>query len=105
MKPLVAFVTFAAFAAPAIAQMKGMEMKEQKGMDMKMETKKGEARSHHATGTVKSVDAAKGTVMVDHGPVSSMNWPAMSMVFKAKDKKALQGLKPGQKIEFEFTQQ
>jgi Cu/Ag efflux protein CusF len=61
--------------------------------------------SHHASGTVKSVDAGKGTVTIDHGPVSTLNWPAMSMRFKAQDKKALEALKPGQKIEFDFVRQ
>ena len=95
MKRLIAACAVAAFALPAYAQMKGMEM----------EGKKGEARTHRATGTVKSIDAAKGTVMLDHEPVASMNWPRMTMGFKAKDKKALERLKPGQKIEFEFVQQ
>jgi len=33
-----------------------------------------------------------------------MNWPAMSMTFKAKDKKMLEQLKPGAKVEFDFVQ-
>ena len=95
---------------PALAQsgMKGMDMDKgmDKGMDMKMEKgAKKSAKSHHGTGTVKSVDAAKGTVTIDHEAIASMNWPAMSMGFKAKDKKALQDVKPGQKVEFEFVQQ
>ena len=97
------------FATAASAQMKGMDMKDMdhKGMDMKMDkgAKKSQADAHHAAGTVKSIDADKGAVTVQHGPVASMNWPAMSMTFKAKDKKSLQGIKPGQKIEFDFVQQ
>ena len=64
-----------------------------------------DAKSHQASGTVKSVDVGKATVTIDHGPVGSLNWPAMSMRFKARDKKVLEGLKPGQKIEFDFVQQ
>jgi Cu(I)/Ag(I) efflux system periplasmic protein CusF len=103
MKRVAVAMLFAALAVPAAAQMKGMDMKD---MDMKMDKggKKSAAKSHHATGTVKSVDAAKGTVTVDHEPVTSMNWPAMSMTFKTKDKKSLQAIKPGQKIEFDFVQ-
>jgi Cu(I)/Ag(I) efflux system periplasmic protein CusF len=99
------------FATAASAQMKGMDMKDMdhKGMDMKMDKKdakkKAAGQSHHASGVVKSVDASKGSVMIDHGPVASLNWPAMSMGFKAKDKKALEALKPGQKIDFDFVQQ
>ena len=92
--------------APAVAQSSGMDMKD---MDMKMDkghegmAKKGSAKTHHATGTVKSVDHAKGTVTVDHEAVSTMNWPAMTMTFKA-DKKKLQALKAGEKIDFDFVQ-
>jgi len=91
--------------APAAAQSGGMKDTD-KGMDMKMDkgTKKSQATSHHATGTVKSVDPKKGTVTVDHQAVASMNWPAMSMTFKAKDKKMLEQLKPGAKVEFDFVQ-
>ena len=34
-----------------------------------------------------------------------MEWPAMTMSFTAKDKKLLEGIKPGAKVEFEFVQQ
>ena len=109
MKPLVIAAVAALFASAASAQMKvmdGMDMKG--GMDMKMDKKDGKkaaTHTHHATGVVKSVNADKGIVTIDHQAVASMNWPAMSMGFKAKDKKALQGLKPGQKVEFDFVQQ
>ena len=39
------------------------------------------AAAHPATGVVKSVDRAKGTVTLAHGPVKSLNWPAMTMPF------------------------
>ena len=92
---------------PAAAQsgMKGMDMKDMDMKDQKGMAKKSAAKSHHAVGVVKAVNAEKGTVTVDHEAVSSMNWPAMTMSFKANDKKSLQALKPGQKIEFDFVQQ
>jgi Cu(I)/Ag(I) efflux system protein CusF len=37
--------------------------------------------------------------------VQSMNWPAMTMTFGADDRKLLQNLKPGAKVEFQFVQQ
>ena len=103
MKRFAIAIAAAVFASAAGAQMKGME-----GMDMKTEkkdAKKAEAHAHHASGVVKSVNADKGTVNIEHGPVASLNWPAMTMAFKAKDRKAVQALKPGQKIDFEFVQQ
>jgi len=61
--------------------------------------------THQATGVVKSVDAAKGAVMLAHDPVKSLNWPAMTMPFTVKDKALLDKLEPGKKVVFEFVQQ
>lgn len=86
---------------PAQAQgMGGMGMKGMEHNDMK----KAEPQSHHAVGVVKAVDATKGTVSVQHGAVPSLQWPAMTMSFKAHDRKMLEQLKPGAKVEFDFVQ-
>jgi Cu(I)/Ag(I) efflux system protein CusF len=60
--------------------------------------------AHKATGEVKSVDRKKGTVTLAHGPVESLKWPAMTMKFNARDRKMLDKLKPGDKVEFEFEE-
>ena len=98
-----AAAVLAAVSPFAIAQsgdMKGMDMK-----DMPKKSKAQKGKSHHVVGVVKSVDAAKGTVTVDHEAVNTMSWPAMTMTFKAKDKKMLESLAPGKKVEFDFVQQ
>jgi Cu(I)/Ag(I) efflux system protein CusF len=38
-------------------------------------------------------------------PVSTMNWPAMTMTVKAKDKALPEKMKQGEKVDFEFIQQ
>lgn len=58
---------------------------------------------HTASGTVNSVDAAAGTINLTHGPVASANWPAMTMTFKLADPSAGESLRPGQRVEFQFT--
>jgi len=65
---------------------------------------KAASASHHAAGVVRSVDAEKGTLSVAHGPVATLDWPAMTMTFKSPDKAALRDIKPGAKVEFEFEQ-
>ena len=89
-------------------EMKGMEMKgDAKGMDMKgMDMSKGEKSksTHKAVGVVKSVDPKAGTVTLDHEPVKSMNWPAMSMAFQVKDKALMDKLTAKKKVEVEFEQ-
>ena len=99
MKIAVAAAFALALAVPAFAQMKDMD--HMKGMDMKSDRK---AQPHKASGTVEKIDPAKGTVTIAHGPVQSMNWPGMTMAFKAKDKKMLEQLEPGAKVDFEFEQ-
>src|SRR4030095_4000348 len=95
------------FALPAQAQMKDMDMKDMhKGMDMKgMDSgKAAQGTVHKGTGVVKKVDAAKGAVTLDHEPIKSVNWSAMTMTFAVKDKKLLDKLESGKKVEFEFVE-
>jgi Cu(I)/Ag(I) efflux system periplasmic protein CusF len=103
-----AVVLFAALATmPALAQMKGMDMKDgdMKGMDMKSEKKAGKAAVHNATGVVTKVDHAASKVTIKHGPVQSLSWPSMTMAFTVKDKAMLDKIKKDQKVDFEFVQQ
>ncbi|HEX2651369.1 MAG TPA: copper-binding protein [Burkholderiales bacterium] len=59
---------------------------------------------HQASGTVTKVEPEKNAVTVKHGPVESLKWPAMTMSFKVKDKKVLEKMKPGAKVDFTFEQ-
>jgi len=103
----VAFATSALITfAHAQTGMGGMDMKSDKGMkgmDLKSDGK-AKAQEHHGSGTVTKVDPGKSSVTIAHGPVQTMNWPAMTMTFKAKDKKMLDKVKQGDKVEFTFTQ-
>ncbi len=63
------------------------------------------AQGHQATGVVKRVDAVKGVVLLKHDPIKSLGWPGMTMDFSVRDKKLLQGLKPEQKVTFEFVEE
>jgi Cu(I)/Ag(I) efflux system periplasmic protein CusF len=95
-----ALMTTAA-VAHAGEMMKGMEMKDMSPSAMGKDAKAGK---HVAKGTVKSVDAKAGTVTLDHEPVKSMSWPAMSMTFQVKDKALMDKLAQGRKVEVEFEQ-
>src|SRR6266853_3890650 len=86
--------------------MGGMDMKD---MDMSKDKKGGDEKAgsklHKGVGTVKKVDAAASTVTIAHGPIKSMNWPAMNMTFAVKDKALLEKFSQDKKVEFEFVQQ
>jgi Cu(I)/Ag(I) efflux system protein CusF len=51
-------------------------------------------------GQVKKIDKAGGKVTVTHGPLTNLNMPAMTMVFRVKEATWLEQLKPEQKIRF-----
>jgi Cu(I)/Ag(I) efflux system periplasmic protein CusF len=53
-------------------------------------------------GTVKAVDVAAKTITIEHGPIEALQWPAMTMTFKAPDVD-LGSVEPGQTVTFEFT--
>ncbi|MDR3038538.1 MAG: copper-binding protein [Candidatus Adiutrix sp.] len=57
---------------------------------------------HTTTGTIKELDAAGGRLVIDHGPVVSLNWPPMVMGFMADDAGLLNGLASGDKVRFDF---
>ena len=59
---------------------------------------------HQASGTVDGIDLKEGTISLNHGPIASLKWPAMTMEFKAANPALLQALKPGAKVDFEFVE-
>ena len=59
---------------------------------------------HQAEGKVDAVDLKAGTLSLEHGPVATLKWPAMTMEFKAANAALLAGLKPGQPVSFEFVE-
>ena len=63
--------------------------------------------AHHATavaptteGEVRKIDKEQGKVTLKHGPITNLDMPGMTMVFKASDPKLLDGLKEGDKVRF-----
>lgn len=59
---------------------------------------------HKAEGKLEELDLKAGTAMVSHGPVPSLNWPAMTMEFKFANEALLKDLKPAAAINFEFVE-
>jgi Cu(I)/Ag(I) efflux system membrane fusion protein len=57
---------------------------------------------HPGRGVVLAVDAQAGEVEIEHEPVPSLQWPAMTMGFRVPDKGQLSALKPGDRVEFEL---
>ncbi|MCW5600402.1 efflux RND transporter periplasmic adaptor subunit [Nitrosomonas sp.] len=60
---------------------------------------------HQGKGSIEAIDFAHATVTLAHGPITSLNWPAMLMDFRLSDPSWLRSLKPGQQIVFEITEE
>ena len=59
---------------------------------------------HKALGHVDAVDLKAGTLSLNHDPVASLRWPAMTMEFKVANSGLLSGLRRGQAVSFEFVE-
>ncbi len=59
---------------------------------------------HRAEGQVDGADAAAGTVTLSHGPVASLNWPAMTMDFAVANPALQAALKPGARVAVDFVE-
>lgn len=60
--------------------------------------------SHQGTGKVVSVDRAKPSIKLEHGPIKSLGWPGMTMDFSVDKASLLDDLKAGDAVQFELRQ-
>lgn len=60
------------------------------------------AALHQGTGRIEKIDAAG--ITLSHGPIASLGWPAMTMLFRLEDAALARGLKPGDQVAFAFDQ-
>lgn len=90
-----ALVSLAGVAAPALAQHKHGPATQAAQS----------AAPELADGEVRRVDAAKGTILLKHGEIRSINMGAMTMGFKLKDPALAAGLQAGDKVKFAVEQQ
>ncbi len=51
-------------------------------------------------GTIKELDRAAGKVTIAHGPLTNLDMPRMTMVFRVRDSAMLERIKPGDRIRF-----
>lgn len=57
--------------------------------------------SMDALGTVKSVRLSQNRIRIAHDPIEKYGMPAMTMVFKVKNPKMLQGMEKGLRVQFD----
>lgn len=61
-----------------------------------------EVKLAKGSGKVMAIDTAMGKITLDHGPIASLEWPAMKMGFAAKPK-VLASVAVGDKVDFDVT--
>jgi Cu(I)/Ag(I) efflux system protein CusF len=51
-------------------------------------------------GVVKAIDAAKGSITLQHQAITTIGWPAMTMPFKVASPDLIKTIKVGDKVQF-----
>lgn len=57
---------------------------------------------HSGSGDITEIEGDR--VTISHGPVESIDWPAMTMTFQAESSRMLQSLNVGDPVDFKFRQ-
>jgi len=60
---------------------------------------------HRGRGKIVGIEAARGSVEIEHDPIPSLKWPSMTMPFAVADRKQLALVKPGDPVEFQIRAQ
>lgn len=58
------------------------------------------ATAQDTDGEVRKIDKAQARITLRHGEIKQLDMPPMTMVFRAKDNKLLDGLAVGDKVKF-----
>lgn len=90
-------------AAPAVATAAN-DAANTPGMGAHHSSENAAMTTADGAGIVTAVDAKAGTVTIHHGPIAKLNWPAMTMAFKATPSSLLQSVKVGQSVKFQLMQ-
>lgn len=63
------------------------------------------AETLKASGTVVALDHELGRVTIDTNPIEELKLPALGLAFVVHDRRMMDRLRAGRKIEFEFIRQ
>jgi Cu(I)/Ag(I) efflux system protein CusF len=61
-------------------------------------------RSASGTGVITEIDTKQAMLTLKHEPIPALGWPSMTMPFRVTPPSLLDGLKVGQKIEFDTNE-
>jgi len=91
------------FLVDSEASLKGVETRLQSDATAPGKTEaKGASQSHKGEGKVERID--KDEITLSHGPIPSLQWPAMTMGFKLSPSRLPSDIKVGDTVKFETRQ-
>ncbi|MCE2656962.1 MAG: copper-binding protein [Rubrivivax sp.] len=61
----------------------------------------GQAAAQATEGEVRKIDKEQGRVTLKHGDIKNLDMPAMTMVFRVRDKSLLDTVSVGDKVRFD----
>ncbi len=99
---LSASILLALLAGCSPSQQEAGDAARQTAMPDPQSAPEATVQSGSTTGVIESIDPDSRTVTIAHEPVASLQWPAMTMTFKAPDAD-LSALRAGDRIRFDFT--
>lgn len=94
-------LTLIAVASTVVALSFAAYAEDMSGMKMDAAPMTQQAPVAKAAGTIKAIDGEKHTVTIAHGAVPAVQWPPMTMGFRATEAQ-LAGVKVGDSVDFEF---
>lgn len=96
MKRIVSAIAAAlvASALPAMAQM------QMQGHDHAHASAAPASAASYTRGEVKKIDKEAGKITLKHGPITNLEMPGMTMVFRAKNPASLDKVKVGDNVLF-----
>ncbi|MFN3229327.1 MAG: copper-binding protein [Asticcacaulis sp.] len=90
--------TDSASVAPEMPASGMAGMSDMSGMAMESAAKTGQG-----VGEITAIDTKAATVTIKHDAIPAVDWPAMTMAFKANPASLLSGLKVGEKVTFDVS--
>jgi Cu(I)/Ag(I) efflux system periplasmic protein CusF len=98
-KLLTALTLFAALAAGTSANAQNHDMHEHAGQHMAASSQDAPDAALTA-GEIRKVDKQNGRLTIQHGPLTNLSMPGMTMSFKVQDTAMLDQAQAGDKIRF-----
>ena len=95
-------VTSGQFLIDSEASLAGIDVRSIDGTISMASDGSAKMKTYTATGSITKIAGA--SITLNHAPVPALEWPSMVMPFALADASLVEGLEPGDDVEFTFSQ-